>query len=694
MMAKFSSKTMKMWTIFGLLAIVVISFIAQPTYASIPGLDQIRVALFLDGKVIKAKSSVTISAAQGISIGNRIATTFRPWISIRSNEPVRFSLDRFGVQLLVTNDYVSASTLANQLVESGIETNLWKRTLSGKAVYQVVAGPYSTQAAAANALATITSQTSWSTYVKSPKLTGPIHLTAGTFSTETEAVAMLTKLEQAGLMADLVYTEDATGKLLYAVWIGNEADAQAIAALKTQSQQAFPSIVLQQAAENLPYAIRRDEVENESTLRHWVIGTSGQKLLVSSAVPTDKLVITEKAGLSYRGVIELSAYNGNLAVINELPFETYIASVVTSEMGTGWPLEALKAQTVAARSYALAQGMKYTIAHISDTTIDQAYAGKEAPDTTQAANATKGEVLVDKSGLIEPFYSANSGGKTADPSEIWGGRVDFVKPVLSPDEGPAVGRPYWSRVALQDGTVGYIDSSLLQDSGQKNKAGLPVSLVSSGAVNVRMGPSTSNPIITKANTGDRVTVIGVEVASNSYGWFRGPYDASQLTDRLKSNVSLTGPLTRIEISKKGPSDRVMELKANGQVVKVSYPYVYRQLLFDVPSTRFEIEETGRYTIQRAGGQTRSLPDTNTQPLAVQSASGSQFAKTGKPIAVLDGSGNVRVVTQDPQFIIRGFGYGHGIGMSQWGARGMAEQGSDYKKILTHYYTGVSIIKAE
>ncbi len=65
----------------------------------------------------------------------------------------------------------------------------------------------------------------------------------------------------------------------------------------------------------------------------------------------------------------------NLALVNEVPMEQYLYGVVGSELSSGWPTEALKAQAVAARTFAIKQGNKYEIAQVTDTTLDQAYYG-------------------------------------------------------------------------------------------------------------------------------------------------------------------------------------------------------------------------------------------------------------------------------------------------------------------------------
>jgi peptidoglycan hydrolase-like amidase len=101
-----------------------------------------------------------------------------------------------------------------------------------------------------------------------------------------------------------------------------------------------------------------------------------------------------------------------LQVINHLPLEDYIASVVGSEMPSSWNLEALKAQAVAARSYALAHMARPASQHwhLGNTTRWQAYRGLTAVNgRTQAATAaTAGLILSYQGGIVESLYAANS----------------------------------------------------------------------------------------------------------------------------------------------------------------------------------------------------------------------------------------------------------------------------------------------
>ena len=114
----------------------------------------------------------------------------------------------------------------------------------------------------------------------------------------------------------------------------------------------------------------------------------------------------------YHGSIELVRHGGDWLAINQVPIETYVASVVGAEMPSHWNKEALKAQAVAARSYALVHMVRPASAHyhLGDSTRWQVYAGVSSTSTTtrQATQATEGEVLQFRGGLVESLYAASA----------------------------------------------------------------------------------------------------------------------------------------------------------------------------------------------------------------------------------------------------------------------------------------------
>ncbi len=139
-------------------------------------------------------------------------------------------------------------------------------------------------------------------------------------------------------------------------------------------------------------------------------------------------------GTSYRGWVELrKKRNGLLLIINDLDIEDYLQGVVTSEIPQGWEIEALKAQAVAARTYALYQ--KRTAGrrpyHIFATVNSQVYAGSkgERPRAAEAVKDTRGIVLFYAGKMIPAFYHSSCGGHTEDAYELWGIDAPYLKGV-------------------------------------------------------------------------------------------------------------------------------------------------------------------------------------------------------------------------------------------------------------------------
>lgn len=692
--------------------------------AGIKHMDEIRVALFIDSPKYKLQEGVvTLSAAGGMDISVRSAAGVpeKLWLTA-PDASIRMSLDQYSVMMLETADYAAAKALYAKLATLSGDGYVLSRVKQGLTAYQVFYGSFPSKEAAESASASALRDGTVAAMTKSapPVTTGPLYLSAGTYATEAAAMQQAAAYAGAGIQADLAVQEDAAGKPVYNVWLGHTATAAQLEAVKLAAQQVVPGIPLQAANTNSPYLIRRADVTATANggahIPHFAAGAGQQKTLVHPKGET--ITVKEKADRKYRGDMEVSTYQNKLALVNEVAMESYLYGVLGSELSAGWPAEALKAQAVAARTFAIKQGNKYEIAQVTDTTLDQAYFGvqKEFAAGNQAVDATKDEVISDKDGLITPVFSSNSGGMTADPSEVWGNPASYLRSVQSPDEGAEKGKAVWNRIQLADGRAGYVSSEYLKDTGQKNKDGAAYYEATEQAVNVRLAPyvdNAANPAIDQLAVKEKVLVLGQEKESNAYSWIRGPYTASEMKSKLTAaGVTLSGELQSLEISKRGPSGRVTELKANGIVVKVPYPDALRTVLGGLPSTRFEIEGAGSYTGSTSEGSSLAIvgagsSHTNTpggdsvyvlsggqsQPTPMKKSDLSALGPAGlsKPTDK-PATGIVQPAGPSKQFVFRGTGFGHGLGMSQWGARGFAEQGYDYKKILQTYYAGVNITK--
>ncbi len=168
--------------------------------------------------------------------------------------------------------------------------------------------------------------------------------------------------------------------------------------------------------------------------KQYKVGLNGDKLVLDGKTVTAKRIkFTSTAPLKVtygseskrvRGTVEVSIRKGNLLILNLIDIEDYLRSVVPAESYASWPAETLKAQAVAARTYAYYQKEHRThlFYDVYADTYDQMYAGVDREDkrTDKAVTQTKGQVLTYKKRPILSQYTANSGGFTADAKAIFG----------------------------------------------------------------------------------------------------------------------------------------------------------------------------------------------------------------------------------------------------------------------------------
>ena len=154
---------------------------------------------------------------------------------------------------------------------------------------------------------------------------------------------------------------------------------------------------------------------------------------------TDSYGYVSTKGKWYHGKLMVKNVGGKLIVINDIDLESYLKGVVPSEMPASWEFEALKAQAIAARSFALAnlgKQAKYGY-DLKDNTEDQAYGGASAETniTNKAVDETHGLVLTYDMKIISAYYSASAGGMTS--SSVWGGYAPYLHSVPSFDDNVA-----------------------------------------------------------------------------------------------------------------------------------------------------------------------------------------------------------------------------------------------------------------
>ena len=160
-----------------------------------------------------------------------------------------------------------------------------------------------------------------------------------------------------------------------------------------------------------------------------------QKLVPTSAAT--RMTVYGPSGRyhAYRGSIVAQPSGGLLYVINVLPIEDYLRGL--GEVPSSWPLEAIKAQIVAARCYALTHLGSTALYDVDDTTQFQVYRGLDSESDAQnaAVDQTAGQVLMFGGRVIEAFYSSSDGGHTANVSDVFGGSLatyPYLQGVVDP----------------------------------------------------------------------------------------------------------------------------------------------------------------------------------------------------------------------------------------------------------------------
>lgn len=195
------------------------------------------------------------------------------------------------------------------------------------------------------------------------------------------------------------------------------------------------------AALNGDYTLNGQVYPSGSVLNIGINGTSltlnGTTQNQITLIPNNgSNLVTLTSGLlsnKYLGSFLIKAYNGKVLAINSLDIESYLKGVVGYEMADNYPIEALKAQAVGARNYAISR-IGYEAAKgydFDDTPAYQTYKGYDGSLTNviSAVDQTKGQVLLYNDKLVETLYSAWHGGISENSENVWGNYVAYLRSV-------------------------------------------------------------------------------------------------------------------------------------------------------------------------------------------------------------------------------------------------------------------------
>lgn len=360
---------------------------------------------------------------------------------------------------------------------------------------------------------------------------------------------------------------------------------------------------------------------------------------------------------AYRGSIEISDAETGLIVINELPIEEYLYAVLPSEMPSNYSLEALKVQAICARSYAynqlFANGYSEYGAHVDDSVSYQVYNNlPEDEKSILAVKDTYGKVLNYDNSVITAYYFSTSCGHTASMEEVWGndGKADYLVGRLQAIENETNGETVTaSSESKEDKDSDFSSEEVFRSFIQK-----PGEITyDSGFAWYRWKVTMSLADITKTVN-----------SSLEQRYQANPLLIQTLAEKDKEGkehyesipVSTVGTVKDIKIGKREKSGIVSELILVGseRTIKVSSEYNIRVLLAPL--------------YDKVTRQDKSIAE--------------NLSMLPSAFFVID--------KKDKNILVQGGGYGHGVGMSQNGAKAMADSGKSCEEIIEHYYTGVGI----
>jgi len=344
--------------------------------------------------------------------------------------------------------------------------------------------------------------------------------------------------------------------------------------------------------------------------------------------------------VSYRDTLIIQNETNGLLVVNKLDIEKYLYGVVGKEMGYYAPIQALKAQAVVSRSYALSCKGKSTRYDVGLDTYSQVYGGYDAEllsgadRVKDAVDETAGLVLYYDNKLVQAYFHSNAGGYTENSENVWLESLPYLKAVSSPYDRYALTYP------------------------NQTSSGWP------------------------ANTYQwDVTYSREELENKISNWNNkssNKIEVGELIDLVASRIQQNEPTETL-------SGRVTKLDFVGREGEKSITKDSIRSVLELKSTLFDLYlDSTVYILNEYGEKTKV---SNGESLYAISGDGL--------VTTLNGSNDEYTVigqieeTSYPKVfqkvVISGKGYGHGLGMSQWGAQGMANAGYNYEEILEHYY---------
>ena len=336
----------------------------------------------------------------------------------------------------------------------------------------------------------------------------------------------------------------------------------------------------------------------------------------------------------YAGKLKILIRKNDILVINVIGIEKYLGSVVGSEMPAKWPLEALKAQAIASRTYALKQKGN-SLYDIDSTNKNQVYMGLEASTykTKKAVSTTRALVLIYKNKLINSLFHSSSAGMTENSQDVWKNKYPYLSSVKDFDKNNPKLR--WNKK--------FSESQLKK-------------------IFPRIGGINEIEILNVTSTG---RVKNVKIS--------GDFGTDQISGvDLRKRMNLKSTLIRfkfIEDNDTKFSNESSKLLSTNSLKNEPLTHIVR-----VGDTLIVIADQYDVSVESI--------------VALNNIENSSLIKIGQRLLVPRNFLNS--LSSEKTLVVSGYGSGHGVGMSQWGAKYMANKGEKAVEILKHFYKGVEI----
>ncbi len=383
-------------------------------------------------------------------------------------------------------------------------------------------------------------------------------------------------------------------------------------------------------------------------------------------------------------------YHG-MRVINVLPVETYICGVIPYEIGNSWPLETQKAFAVAVRSYVIANRKYHEKAYHADvccTSCCQVYKGFGSTNdrVRQAAAETRGLILTYGNRICNCMYSSSTGGSTTSAYDYGGSNTPYLAGVATPWE-------LYTTHSLGSWYTEYTPNQLytrLKSLGYKN--------ITSNVASITIDELAANSTYVRKVTvtdvkGNKQTITGTAAVKKAFAV------NNTSNNQLRSANFVVGmagsAVERINFTALGFNATVTEPTEGVGVI--SNPYLYnvtgRQRLYVVtPDGVQSFYDSNSERVMTGSGlmsmtMSHSL-DSQYYPTVI--GTGGQVIPDVTKMTVLTETEQITLPGASGCFTFYGRGWGHGVGMSQYGIYDMGRQGYDFATMLYAYYTGAKL----